>query len=86
MKPEDVAPINSSAKPWHIGFRNEIADMLRPSGDWHPDIVRYEVVQVCDFDGKHVCWAKSPEHAALIVDAVNKYDVHNRADTETGEE
>lgn len=58
--------------PWHIGFHNEIADMLRPSGDWHPDMVRYEVVQVCDHDGRHVCWAKSHEHAVLIVEAVNK--------------
>ena len=58
--------------PWHVGFHNEIADNLRPSGDWHPDMGRYKVVQVCDHDGRHVCWAKSQEHAALIVEAVNK--------------
>jgi len=57
--------------PWHIGFGNEIADMLRPTGDWHPDLVRYQVVQVCDYHGRHVCWAKSPEHAAMIVESVN---------------
>lgn len=61
-----------SSFPWRVGFHNEIADMLRPTGDWHPDIVRYSVVQVCDFNGRHVAWACSPEHAALIVEAVNK--------------
>ena len=62
----------ASSLPWHMGFHNEIADMLRPTGYWHPDIVRYRVVQVCAHDGQHVVWAKSPEHAALIIEAVNK--------------
>jgi hypothetical protein len=59
--------------PWHVGFYNQIGDMLNPTGDWHPDLVRYDVVQVVDFDGRHVCWAKSKEHADLIVEAVNGY-------------
>ena len=62
----------ASSFPWHMGFHNDIADMLRPTGDWHPDMVRYSVVQVCDHNGQHVCWAKSPDHAALIIEAVNK--------------
>ena len=62
----------ASSLPWHMGFHNEIADMLRPTGDWRPDMVRYKVVQVCAHNGAHVCWAKSPEHAALIIEAVNK--------------
>ncbi len=63
--------------PWHVGFYNEIADGLRPEGDWHPDLVRYQVVQVCDHDGRHVCWANSPEHAELIVASVNCYAAGN---------
>ena len=58
-------------RPWHVGFHNQIADRLRPTGEYNPDMVRYSVVQVCDFDGRHVCWAKSEEHARLIVEAVN---------------
>lgn len=58
--------------PWHVGFHNQIADMLRPTGDWHPDMVRYDVVQICAHDGRHVAWACSSEHAELIVEAVNK--------------
>lgn len=62
----------ASSQPWHIGFHNEIADMLRPTGNYHPDMVRYQVVQICAHDGRHVAWACSPEHANLIVEAVNK--------------
>ena len=58
--------------PWHVGFHNQIADIFSPTGDFHTDMVRYSVVQVCDHDGRHVCWAKSPEHAAIIVESVNK--------------
>lgn len=57
----------ASTLPWHVGFHNQIADTLEPTGDWHPDMVRYSVVQVCDYDGRHVCWAKSSEHAAMKV-------------------
>lgn len=57
--------------PWHTWFSSEIGDRLNPNGDRHPDMVRYSVVQVCDYDGECVCWAKSLEHAMLIVNAVN---------------
>ena len=66
-----VEMIEGKKLPWNVGFHNEIADMPSRTGDWHPDMVRYRVVQICDFDGRHVAWAKSPEHAAMIVEAVN---------------
>ena len=76
-KPQDasegsIGQSASTSLPWHIGFHNEIADMLRPAGDWHPDMVRYQVVQICAHDGRHVAWACSQNHAALIMEAVNK--------------
>ena len=61
--------------PWSIGFLNEIADRLR-GGNYQPDLVRYEVWNICDSTGKHVAWARSREHAHMIVDAVNKQVPH----------
>jgi len=57
--------------PWHTWFSSEIGDNLNPNGNCHPDMVRYSVTQVCDYDGECVCWAKSLEHAMFIVNAVN---------------
>lgn len=62
----------SGTLPWNTWFSSEIGDRLNPNGDCHPDMVRYSVVQVCDYDGECVCWAKSLEHAMLIVNAVNQ--------------
>lgn len=56
--------------PWHVGFRNEIADRLRP-GEWQPNMVRYTAVNICAANGRHVAWACSQEHAEMIVAAVN---------------
>lgn len=57
--------------PWHTWFSNEIGTNINPNGSHHPGMVRHNVVEVCDYDGGHVCWAKSLEHAMFIVNAVN---------------
>ena len=57
--------------PWNVGFSDEIGDRLSPNGNIHPDMGRHTVIQVWDYDGNHVCWAKSSDHAVLIVNAVN---------------
>lgn len=61
----------ASTLPWHVGFHNEIGDNLR-DGNWQHEMVRYKAVNVCANNGRHVAWACSAEHAALIVEAVNK--------------
>lgn len=57
--------------PWHTWFSNEISRDIYPKGDGCPEMERNIAVEVCDYDGRHVCWAKSLEHAKFIVNAVN---------------
>ena len=57
--------------PWHIGFHNEIGDNLA-TGHFQPGMVRYQAVNICATNGRHVAWACSPEHAQLIVESVNQ--------------
>ena len=72
-----VAAWAENSFPWHVGFHNEIGTCIRPTGDCHPGMVRYDVVQICAQDGRHVCWTRLPEHAALIVETVNKMVITN---------
>jgi hypothetical protein len=56
--------------PWHIGFSSEIADQLC-EGNYQPDLVRYEVFNICDYTGKVRAFATSLEAANTILKAVN---------------
>ena len=57
--------------PWHTWFSNEISRDICPKGDGCPEMERHFATEVCDYDGRHVCWAKSLDHAIFIVNAVN---------------
>lgn len=57
--------------PWHEGFINQIADNLT-TGNFQPDMVRYEAWNVCDSTGRHVALACSKEHQMSIVSAANE--------------
>ena len=57
--------------PWHTWFSSEISRDICPKGDGCPEMERHFATEVCDYDGRHVCWAKSLEHAIFIVNAVN---------------
>lgn len=57
--------------PWNTGLSNEISRGTYPKGDGGPGMEGHLAVEVCDYDGRHVCWAKSLEHAMFIVNAVN---------------
>lgn len=67
---------DKSDLPWHVGFHNEIADNLS-KGIYQLDLVRYDAVNICARDGRHVAWACSEEHAQRIVAAVNAYANHS---------
>jgi len=56
--------------PWHIGFSNEIADQLC-EGNYQPDLVRYEVFNICDYAGEVRAFATSLAAANAILKAVN---------------
>lgn len=57
--------------PWHTWFSTEISRGAYPKRGGCPGIESPLAVEVGDYDGRHVCWAKSLEHAMFIVNAVN---------------